>query len=379
MRSMILLYQTGGENTMQRSRLFLFILLIVIFIPILGGVSRQTFHTVTWEAATPRDVVKDSTYLGRWFTTTMNGNPTMTTINQGSEIRTIVKDTKSIVANFWVDINSTYQPIIAYSVDGEKLQRKTVGDSAGSVATVVLATGLSAGQHTIKIVVAGIKETDPVWDKGAGIHFQGFSLDDRASILPWVSGKKKGLFIGDSITAGINVLGSGAIPAVNAGEQNYVHICCDLLNADPRQVGFGGTGIMMGGSGGVPQASKSCMYRMNGISLDEQDPDFIVINEGTNDLSQPPKEFKVNYQLFINQIKQQYPDIPVFIMRPFGGYQATAIQSVASATTGTYYVDTSNWGVTYSDGLHPDINGSNIGGAKLADFITEKLGISFFS
>jgi lysophospholipase L1-like esterase len=46
--------------------------------------------------------------------------------------------------------------------------------------------------------------------------------------------------------------------------------------------------------------------------------------------------------------------------------------------TNCYLVETRDWGVTYTDGVHPDANGAIIAGEKLAQVIIDVLGKEYF-
>lgn len=320
-------------------------------------------------------------FLGRWFYQSIGNYNVLTTINQGSEIRAQVKGTANITANFYLDSNSSYVPYIAYSVDGAAFTRAPIAASTGSgQVSVSLATGLNASAaHTVKIVASGIKETDPVWLQGAGLHFMGLTVDSGARVTPWNSGNKRILFLGDSITAGINLLGTGAVPQYNAGEQNFSHLCASNVGADPIQVGFGATGVTKGGNGGVPDAASSFPYFMSGRNLSEPVPDVIVVNHGTNDSGAVAATFQTDYQNYINSIQSTYPNVPVFCMRPFNGSQAAGVQAVATGTANCHYVDTSSWSITTTDGTHPDASGSQTAATNLASALTSVLGAGFFN
>lgn len=319
-------------------------------------------------------------FVGRWFPTSIGGNSVMTAINQGSQIQATVVGTTSVTANFYLDPNSAYVYYIAYSIDGAAYTRAAIAAATGSgKVSVSLATGLTTASHTVKIVAAGLYEHDAIWDSGVGLHFMGLSLDAGARSMPWSTGKKRILFLGDSITAGINLLGTGATPDINAGEQNYAHLCAANLGVDPWQVGFGASGVTTGGSGGVPPAGSNFPYFMYNRPLSESTPDVIVVNHGTNDSAATTSTFQTDYQNYITGIQSTYPNVPICCMRPFDGNFATQIQAVVTATSGTHYVDTSTWNITTTDGTHPNQAGSQTAGTNLANALTTIFGSSFFA
>jgi lysophospholipase L1-like esterase len=208
--------------------------------------------------------------------------------------------------------------------------------------------------------------------------FKDLVVDNGGTIAPVKPYNRFGLFIGDSITAGINVFGVGSNPTVNCAEKTFPYIACQNLNVACIRVGFGGTVITKGGSGGVPSCINYIDYMMNGVKEKTDIPDFIVINHGTNDAAATQTDFETGYAQVIQRLQRKYPGIVIFVMRPFSGSRAGSIQNIASQYKNVFYVDTTSWAVTFSDGTHPDANGGQVGGTALATAIKKILGSGYF-
>lgn len=305
-------------------------------------------------------------FNGRWAE--KNGYPT--TINQGSSLFAKFKGT-SISGTFSKANSVDQDAMLAVRIDNGAYTRIKATNNQQ-----VLASNLSDGVHIIEVVMDGIQEkTAGIWAEGNGISFKGFNVETTA-VKPR---NKTILYFGDSITEGVNVLGGGANPDVNSGYQTYAGVASRLLNVNDYRVGFGGTGMTKGGSGGVPKALDYLNYIWAGVEDTEFYPDLIVINHGTNDINATDDNFKTAYREFIKQLSVKYSGVRIFCMRPFNGTKGGVIKQVAAEFKHCYYVDTSDITVSTSDGTHPDVAGHFVGGRKLADSLVGYLGADYFN
>lgn len=305
-------------------------------------------------------------FNGRWAE--KNGYPT--TINQGSSLFAKFKGT-SISGTFSKANSVDQDAMLAVRIDNGSYTRIKATN-----AMQVLASGLSDSMHIIEVVLDGIQEkTTGIWAEGNGISFKGFNIETTA-VKPR---NKTILYFGDSITEGVNVLGGGANPDVNSGYQTYAGVASRLLNVNDYRVGFGGTGMTKGGSGGVPKAIGYLNYIWSGVEDPEFYPDIIVINHGTNDINATDDDFKTAYREFIKQLSVKYSGTRIFCMRPFNGTKGGVIKQVAAEFKHCYYIDTSDITVSTSDGTHPDVAGHFAGGKKLADSLVGYLGADYFN
>jgi len=312
-------------------------------------------------------------FSGRWFDKVVGGENTVASINQGAEIFAKVKNTTTVNALFSIITQAGNTPYISVSIDGGSWNRMIITPN------LQIASGLSLNEHTVRIVVSGLMEHEDKWIQGNGIAFKGLSVAVGGLIYPIKPQNRYGVFFGDSITEGINVLGVTANSDSNCAEKAFPFVTSNLLDVAPLIVGFGGSGLTVGGSGGVPKAVDVIDWTISGIQENAQEPDFIVINHGTNDSGTPAATYKAALVEFINRIKIKYPAIPIFVMQPFLGYYGTSIVDVISAyNNNVFFVDTTGWGVTYSDSAHPNTLGGITAGTKLSEIIKEKLGGKFF-
>lgn len=314
-------------------------------------------------------------FIGRWFPQIADSHVTMTTINQGTEVRCTVMGTAAVAALYRIGAETSNPPAIACRIDGGPYRRLTLpAVDGGGMVTVSVATGLDPGQHTLALITSGLQETDPLWS-GTGLHFSGLVLDPGGTIGSWACGHPQILFLGDSITAGINALGRGSVPAVNAGEVAFPHVASRLLGADSNPVGFGAVGITKGGNGGVPAAAETLPFAMKDRPVtDAPVPVAVVINLGTNDRRAESSAFRAGYRAYVQRVQGMVPGVPVFCCQPFIGCFADEIRATVSATPGTHYVDTAGWPLTTTDGVHPDRDGHQTAGTLLAGAIRRVLG-----
>ena len=156
--------------------------------------------------------------------------------------------------------------------------------------------------------------------------------------------------LGDSITEGVIVEGSSYMGHSgqcwkNDAVYSYPTKTGRALGADYRQVGFGYQGLLKTGDGGVPAANDSFNWFYKDVPRDSWQADMVVINQGTNDSSQPAATFKTAYSTFLATIRKAYPSAKIVALRPFNGSQAAQIQAAVTAAGDSrmFYVDTTGW------------------------------------
>lgn len=120
------------------------------------------------------------------------------------------------------------------------------------------------------------------------------------------------LFLGDSITDCYHNYDTD-----NLGE-GYVRMIAETLG-----YGFGKVKVINKGVDGLTLSGLDRLWKRDGASLN---PDIITILIGINDIGMIKntgldpvfalKEFKMNYQLLISQIREQY-QVPIVLMEPF--------------------------------------------------------------
>jgi hypothetical protein len=317
-----------------------------------------------------KEIAEPVGYIGRWFDKTIDGTSCKVTINEGSEFYFKVKNTTTVSVNFKV-ITAQETPYFAYSIDGGAMTRQLITNPT-------LPT-LSTDEHVIRIVCDGLTEHENKWNGEIGFAFVNITVGTGGIVTGILPKNRIGLFYGDSITEGVRVLsGTEANSNGNSGSGAFPFPTCENLNAISYRVGFGGTGVTQGGGGGVPKCLTVIDNMTSTRSAPYLEPDFIVINHGTNDNGASSETFKTEYNAILNRLSIKYPGVPIFAMIPFIQYHAQDIRDCVADKLFCYLVETDDWGVTFTDWVHPDINGGIIAGEKLADAITKVLGKEFF-
>ena len=313
-------------------------------------------------------------FLGRWCKKRENNTDYMYTINLGSEIHCRIKNTTSATIKFKADTKKT-KSTIAYSVDGGNFIRVQLNSN------IITINNLTTDEHYLRIIFAGNTNDDLVWTGIDGLYFESVIVDEGGIITPVKPNQRVGLFFGDSITAGCWVLGTK--PSVDyASEQNYIFKACEKLNVSNIRVGFSGQGLLRGGRGGVPVfydiIDNMNKYRQTFTPTYDYEVDFLCVNHGTNDSSFDSTIFKTEYDRCIKKLQLKYPGIPIFVLRPFNGSHENDIEEISIANSNTIYVDTTNWNITYTDGVHLDVNGSINASEELAEFLLNYFGTDYF-
>lgn len=321
-------------------------------------------------------------FMGRWELRNINEQNVMYTGYQGSKIYFVVKNTENITIEL-LDLNGVCT--IAYKVDGKEFVRTT--------SSIIKISKLDKQfEHFIEIVVAGLEKETYIWTNDTGFALKIIQVDDGGVIKAISKKGRKILFYGDSITAGYCLYGTDSATQ-NGAEVNYVEQCCTLLGADNIRCAISGIGLfrqpssknvpnMLGNTDSniVTTYTKNSPIDLFRKNIEEEgiEPDFIVVNLGTNDGAIDDETFKEGYISMIKRIEQKYPGTEIFCLRPFNGSKKTPILEATKECTNCIYVDTKDWKITYTDGIHPDLNGSKIAGEELADFLLKYFGKSYF-
>lgn len=193
-----------------------------------------------------------------------------------------------------------------------------VGFNAPRDSVVTLATALTDGIHTVRLMYAveGL-EYKPV--------FKGFILDEgRQLVTPPVLPQRKIEFIGNSITCGY---GNESIEKTDPFEYEtenhyytYAQQTCRNLNAMAYVVARSGIGVYRSYGGpktGTPENVMTTEYEYTNLydrsekwDFSRYTPQVVCINLGTNDLSTnnyDVKLLKQAYKKFLKQVRQHNP------------------------------------------------------------------------
>lgn len=340
---------------------------LCVVIPVLLLASTAAHSSTPWP--------NTYTFFGRWDLHTAKR---AVTVSSGSYVKARFSGA-SLDAAFDLSRNSTYCeqekpavssfPTIAWQIDDG------IWHEAEIAASVKLAEGLPKGKHTVMLMVRGLDEHQNRWTSPlvASVTFTGFQCAKGGKLESALSRWKKPTltmeFLGDSITEGVLVdEGRAGVvdgiprtwPWLSDARLSYAAQTAMALGAEWRQVGFGATGLMHGGSGGALGALDTFNWFYADCPRDNWQPDVVVVNHGTNDGSMAPAEYEPLYARYLAMMRTAYPKARIVALRPFCGAQETAIKAVvdachAAGDTKVYYIDTTGW---YDGPIHPNIEGS---------------------
>lgn len=315
---------------------------------------------------------------GRWFKKSDGTTTYDATNNQGSLIYTKVSGATTLTVNLkpFTEPNNPYY--YAYSIDGGPFIRKQFSDNVVNLP--------NTNEHIVQIVMDGIGENDPIgggkWTGQLGIYLTGLTVD-AGTIKAIKPLNRKAIFIGDSITEGINVLTTGAIGSSNSASNNYAFQASKNLNTVPYMIGYGGTGVTNNAS--FHKAIDAVNYFYNGVQSDTPKIDYIVMAHGFNDNTLinngtvTVDQFKTSYNEVLDRMAVKWSGTPIFCVVPFG---AQALQQHIEACIASrpycYLVSSAGWTISTTDGVHPDSAGSKVLGKKIAAAIESILTKQYF-
>ena len=308
-------------------------------------------------------------YMGRWFDKDVNGVTCKATFSQGAEFYFKVSGTSKV----WLKLHSTASPapVIAVSIDGGFPKRMTTVKEG----RLLLAENLSENEHTFRIIVDGFNEYQEKWTSAMGFVLECPEVEDGGTITGLLPTNPVILYYGDSITEGINVLGTGSTPDSNSASNEYPFVTSHRLNAVSYTNGFGASGVTRGGSGGVPKCLDVIDSLYNGMPLAETPaPAAIVVNHGHNDPTSDSAAFTEAYTAVLKRLRAKYPNTPIFAVSPFAGMHNADIEALVEdlGDSNIYFVAKPSFSYTTSDGAHPDKNGAKALGTYLAKEIAAK-------
>lgn len=308
-------------------------------------------------------------FVGRWFDTTIGGVPVKATINEGSELYFKVKNTTTINVNFVLNsVKAT--PFFAYSIDGSPMTRQLI--------TSPLLPTVTTDEHIVRVVIDGLTESEDKWIGEKGVAFKDVTVDAGGVVTGIAPKNRQILFHGDSITEGVRVLNMNADSTGNSATGAFPYIASSNLNSISYRVGFGATGVTKPGSGGVPELIQVIDNMTNARQAPYIEPDIVVMNMGTNDRAETSAVFTTKLNSVLDRLSIKYSGTPIFVMVPFIQAFKTEIENAVSTRSNMYIVETADWNITTTDGLHPDLAGGIVAGKKLADKIKSVIGKDFF-
>lgn len=280
------------------------------------------------------------------------------TINAGAYFKTIFGGTLCVL-NFDMTGIATPVPQLTYQVDrfGPVI---TVPLAATITITVPTDTSGYASKpgHFLEVRVKSMTETQPRWSTQAtAVKLTSITLDSGKTLTAPPSLPTSLLFYGDSITEGVRTVNSTATSDTDRNDSGQ---CWSLevgriLGAEVGNVGFGGSGFNVIGSGSVPTIGNSYNLLYAGVARSfAASPTAIVLMEGTNDSSDV-----TGYAVTLLNGLIAATTSKIIVLRPFNGTlhasQLQAAIAACSTPSRCAYVDTAGFFtvVNSSDNLHP--------------------------
>lgn len=233
---------------------------------------------------------------------------------KGTRLSMLCSDTKRNYFNVWVDRQDSFD-------------HDYVVSTHGSDTTVVLADGLSDGEHTLTLQ----KRTEGEQGK-VTIHQFSCQGSEPAFLQAQAPSKRLIEFVGDSYTCGYGTESKSKndpfLPETENCNLTYAAITARYFDADYTLISHSGQGIArnydeFGKGYYMPHRYGQAfdMDRNTPYPAETRHPDIVVIYLGTNDFStdrQPRLEtFKENYLNLIAQIRERHgKNTPILCMAP---------------------------------------------------------------
>jgi len=206
-------------------------------------------------------------------------------VNSGARMRTLALTTTTAVLNFTVTNQPSPAAELWWQVDGLGWNQATIA----ATVTLTIPSVVSAYQgHVIEFEIKSTTETANRWTNSGtwtGVDFTGLTLDTGATVtLPTMAPKTVCMF-GDSITEGVRTLNDTSTNDTdrNDGQTSYDEQMAPYLNANIVNIGFGGQGWTVTGSGSVPALPSSWNLIYSGVSRSLSGCSLVAVNMGTND------------------------------------------------------------------------------------------------
>lgn len=287
------------------------------------------------------------------------------TNNSGASITTLIKGgATKITLKFDVSNQSATVPSkVAYRVDE---QEWIVVPITAQVVVSIPERTKAWTIHTLEVVLSTTSEAVVRWTSPYPSAMKFLGIDTVPENCTAVKPPEKPLFgvvFGDSITEGIGTVGKGGDSTTRSDAlHSWAFQLGDEIGAEIGVVGFGLLGMSRAGHGGVPKLGDSWKNLAASIPRDlTPEPDFIVINLGTNDkngnIAVPT--FTADYIATVNAMLKATANTKIFVMVPYGGHYGVLtyrdIVVGVSDPKRTFLVDTTGWWETTdaADGVHP--------------------------
>ncbi|WP_170999536.1 GDSL-type esterase/lipase family protein [Paucilactobacillus kaifaensis] len=306
----------------------------------------------------PLQIITKTSLIGRWIIKPIHHVDTLYSTNLGSLIKFDISNSLTLAIDFFNNGNP-FGPsqIVAVRIDHQNWQRFLTNQMPQSIS-------LTEQEHTVELMLVGNSDLDEVWTGNQGFALKSISVDQTAIIKPNKHNQPV-TFIGDSITSGCWINGHHA-SFDYAAESNYVAVCADQLHLDATRISYSAAGILNPGTGGVPNATVFLDHIDATTKWQSQPTTRVIINIGVNDRHFTRSDFNQALPKFIEQVQILFPAVPISIMIPFSQTYAPIFRTTVQQMGNIQLIETKDWHLSYTDGLHPDATGSYTAGILLA-------------
>jgi lysophospholipase L1-like esterase len=236
------------------------------------------------------------------------------------------------------DGNADYDVEIDGAVD-------TMIQTKSSITKYTIATNLSEGRHTIRIV----QRSENHWNAAV---FGGFYLADGKDLLTApLKPNRKIEFIGDSYTASYGNESPGRdcsqtqLRFYTNANRGFGSLTTKAFHAQSINLGWSGAGMVRNygesakkSSDPYPTYYGKTLGSLEGVwDFSRWVPNLVVICLGTNDFSTTPHPddtmFTNAYHSFITRIRTNYPDIPILCVSTDNPPLPTLVKQIVAAET----------------------------------------------
>ena len=315
-------------------------------------------------------------YTGRWA----DWDGAMTATATGSRF-TLRFRGEMAVLHFDMHLMATPAPHLWIQVDGG-------GMAEAPIDRWLRVRAAGEGPHTVTVILKSMVESFPRWHHPLTGRVSLLGVDAEELVaLPRPRKRKKTMeFVGDSITEGVLIdedYRQFAADQENRPTQDdvtatYAWLLAEKLGVEPLMMGYGAVGATRGGCGGVPCAPQAYPYCFEGAAVTYPHPDYVFINHGTNDWVADSVTFTAGYVALLDAILTAHPKTQIIAMSPFRGTHKEDIEALVATYNERHnqhilFVNGSEW--LPKDPVHPGRAGHRVAAEKLAEVLTETLGL----
>lgn len=273
-------------------------------------------------------------YVGKWYTTEINGVTAHVCNAAGGEFYFRTKGTASVTIEFGMPSEYLSTSYYAYSIDNGAFTRVSA-DSP-------IITLPDDNWHIVRVVCDSTGTGMAVWTVGGGFVVYGVDAGNGSlnGLLPEKTPRV--VHLGDSIAVGCRafgqeVSGESVESDVTSVTHSYAWYCSQALNAISYMDSYGGTGVISNGS--TANCPTMIEYAAPNILAEPIEADLVVLEHGHNDSTASAANFETAYKALLQKIRCAYPGAPIVCVIPFNNQKKSVIEAVVPTEQNCYLVD----------------------------------------